>query len=327
VDFVLQLYSQKLVDLSISLCRNATSDECMTEMRDDLETLDWLIANLDLDDDTFSAFHIVQILYDGTSLGESIWISLEYYSVYMTKDWPSLITYDNIPVTAVDSIDLTDVLFRNQTLNSIALGVMSVTIQDKTVSDCVRLNSTCHVPTPSLFSTIFVTSPPSFDASDLYSSTSILSNPFSSTDLSVAPETPRTLDCLNYSSVHLDCSNSTRFGYVFETDLTCPGLVDEFVLDLWQTTCPVYLTTGECVSPCGLVELLPGVTTCECPEVTFEVDSSQEIGGDVAKEANYATFRSNSLLSIVYSINVEIYPELEYIVPEITNCNPSRIGS
>jgi hypothetical protein len=100
--------------------------------------------------------------------------------------------------------------------------------------------------------------------------------------------------------------------------LTCPGLVDEFVLDHWDTTCPVYLTTGECVSPCGLVELLPGVTTCECPEVSFAVDPDQEIGGDIAKEANYATFRSSSLLSIVYSINVEIYPELEYVVPEYT---------
>jgi hypothetical protein len=260
---------------------------------------------------------IVQILYDGTSLGESLSISLDYYSIFMTKSWPSLISCNNLPVTAVDSIDLSAVLLQNNTLSAIALGVMSITLEDKDISNCVSLNSTCHVPTPSLSSTIFVTSPPFF-GDDEYSSTYVLSNPFTRGDLSTEAETPKVLECLNSSMVHLDCSNSTRFGYIFETDLTCPGQSDVFVLDRWETTCPVYRTTAECVSPCKYMELVPGQTTCECDQLVFSLDLTQNVGGDVAKSANYETFRSKSLLSIVYSIDVEIYPELTYIAPEVT---------
>jgi hypothetical protein len=220
-------------------------------------------------------------------------------------------------VTAVDSIDLSAVLLQNNTLSAIALGVMSITLEDKDISNCVHLNSTCHVPTPSLSSTIFVTSPPFF-GDDEYSSTYVLFNPFTRGDLSTEAETPNVLECLNSSSVHLDCSNSTRFGYIFETDLACPGHSDEFVLDKWETTCPVYRTTAECVSPCKYIELVPGLTTCECDQLVFELDLTQNVGGDVAKSANYETFRSKSLLSVVYNIDVEIYPELKYIAPEVT---------
>jgi hypothetical protein len=267
----------------------------------------------------------VQILYDGTSLGESLSVSLEYYSIFMTKYWPSLISFDNLPVTPVDFVDLSDVLLQNNTLSAIALGVMSITLEDKDISNCVRLNSTCHVPTPSLSSTIFVTSPLVF-GDDEYSSLYVLSNPFTRLDLSIEPQDATVLECLNASSVHLDCSNSTRFGYIFETDLACPGRSDEFVLDRWETTCPVYRTSAECVSPCKFVELVPGVTTCECDNLGFALDLEQEVGGLVAKSANYATFRSESLLSIVYSIDVEIYPELKYIAPEETTASPTSAG-